>query len=83
MELSDAETTPKTIEKAAVWISRGLAYVAAENGLEAVQVVRRVSLERLFRVGANLDPERARGRASGSRDGSGDVGEPSALIRDD
>jgi hypothetical protein len=61
MELSDAETTPKAIEKAAYWISRGLEYVAAENALDAVHVVRRASLERLFRVGANLDPERARG----------------------
>ncbi len=60
MELSDAETTPKAIEKAAVWISKGLEYVAAENALDATQVVRRATLERLFRAGANLDPERAR-----------------------
>jgi hypothetical protein len=61
MELSDAETTPKAIEKAAVWISRGLEYVAVENALDAAEVVRRAPLDRLFRVGANLDPERARG----------------------
>jgi hypothetical protein len=64
MELSDAETTPRAIEKAAVWISRGLEYVAAENALDATQVVQRAPLERLFRVGANLDPERARGKAT-------------------
>jgi hypothetical protein len=60
MDLSDAETTPKAIEKAAVWISKGLEHVAAENALDATHVMRRVPLERLFRVGANLDPERAR-----------------------
>jgi len=78
MEISDAETTQRAIEKAAVWISKGLEYVAAENALDATQVVRRVALERLFRVGANLDPERARARGK-----SGDVGERSPLIRDD
>ena len=60
MDLADAETTPAAIEKAAVWISRGLAHVAQANGLDATEVVRRVSLRRLFRVGANLDPEAAR-----------------------
>lgn len=60
MELSDAETTPKAIEKAARWISRGIEHVAAANGLEAEAVLRRVAMQRLFRVGANLDPEAAR-----------------------
>jgi hypothetical protein len=60
LELSDAETTAKAIEKAALWISRGLEFVAAENRLDAAEVVRRVSLDRLFQVGANLDPEAAR-----------------------
>jgi hypothetical protein len=60
LELSDAETTPKAIEKAALWISRGLEFVATENRLDAAEVVRRVSLDRLFQVGANLDPEAAR-----------------------
>jgi hypothetical protein len=39
---------------------RGLAYLAAEHGLRDVELVRRVGLEQLFRVGANLDPESAR-----------------------
>jgi len=60
MEISDAETTPKAIEKAAVWISKGLEHVATENALDATQIVRRATLEWLFRVGANLDPEGAR-----------------------
>jgi hypothetical protein len=60
LELSDSETTTRAIEKAARWISRGLAHVAAENALEAREILRRASLERLFRVGANLDPAAAR-----------------------
>ncbi len=60
MELSDVETTPKAIEKAARWISRGLEHVARENDTDPASVLRRVSLERLFRVGANLDPASAR-----------------------
>ena len=60
MELSDAETSPKAIEKAATWMSRGLEHVAVENTLDAEAVLRRVPMERLFRVGANLDPEAAR-----------------------
>jgi hypothetical protein len=60
MELSDAETTPRAVEKAAIWISRGLEHVASENSLDAETVLRRATLERLFRVGANLDPEAAR-----------------------
>lgn len=59
MDLSDSETTPKAIEKAAHWISRGLEHVARENALEAETVLRRVPMERLFRVGANLEPEAA------------------------
>jgi hypothetical protein len=60
MKLSDAEFAPRAIEKTAHFISGGLAHIASAHGIEAVDVLRRVSLERLFRVGANLDPERAR-----------------------
>jgi hypothetical protein len=60
MPLGDAESTPRAIEKAAHFISEGLAFVSAENRLEAVEVLRRVPLGRLFRVGANLDPEQAK-----------------------
>lgn len=62
MELSDAETTPRAIDKAARWIDRGLAHVAAAHDLADEEVLRRVSFERLFRVGANLEPESARPR---------------------
>jgi len=60
MELSDSETTPRAIDKAALWIDRGLVHLAAEHDLAHEAVLRRVSFRHLFRVGANLDPERAR-----------------------
>jgi hypothetical protein len=60
MPLSDAETTPRAIAKAARWIDRGMAHIAEAQGLEHVAVLHRVPLEHLFRVGANLDPEASR-----------------------
>jgi hypothetical protein len=60
LPLGDAESTPRAIEKAARLIDDGLAHVAAENALDDPQVLREVTLERLFRVGANLSPESAR-----------------------
>lgn len=60
LPLSDAESTPRAIEKAARFASDGLAHVAAESGLPDATVLRRVSVERLFAVGANLDPASAR-----------------------
>jgi hypothetical protein len=60
MPLSDSTSIPRALDKAAYWSSEGLAKVAAENGLDDGEVLRRVSLDRLFSVGANLDPERAR-----------------------
>jgi hypothetical protein len=60
MELSDAETTPRAIEKVALWTSRGLEHVAAQTGLPVEALLRRLTLERLFAVGVNLDREAAR-----------------------
>jgi hypothetical protein len=65
MDLADAETLPQAIEKAARVVSRGLELVAGERQLALDEVLRRVGLERLFRVGASLDPERARPRPRG------------------
>jgi len=59
MELSDAESTPIAIDKAADFASVGLEFLSTELGLSAADVVRRVSLQRLFTLGANLEPERA------------------------
>lgn len=69
LPLSDAESIPKAIEKAATAASAGLEFLAGEHGLAPVDVLRRVSLERLFRVGANrsgLVDERARASAAAS-----------------
>lgn len=60
MPLSDADSTPRALEKAARYTSDGLAHVAEQTGLSDVEVLRRVALERLFSVGANLDPAGAR-----------------------
>lgn len=55
LPLGDIETLPKAIEKVAVLASLGLEFIAREHRLELAAVVRRTELERLFRVGANLD----------------------------
>jgi hypothetical protein len=60
MSLSDAESLPQAIEKAAHFASEGLAFVSSANAIDAVETLRRVPLETLFRVGANLDPQAAR-----------------------
>ena len=59
MELSDAESTPIAIDNAADFASVGLEFLSTELGLDAVDVLRRVPLQRLFSIGANLEPERA------------------------
>ena len=57
MPLGDAETLTGAIEKAAKTTSLGLAFIAEGNGLSAPEVLRRVELDRLFRVGSNLAPK--------------------------
>jgi len=60
LPLSEVESTPRALEKAAHFTSEGLAHLAESSGLPDTEVLRRVSLERLFSVGANLDPASAR-----------------------
>lgn len=55
MPLGDAETLPAATEKAARVASLGLAYLARENAVEPAFLLRRMPLERLFVVGANLE----------------------------
>jgi len=57
MPLGDADTLPAAIEKAAAVVSSGLECIASQKGLGMAEVLRRVSLERLFRVGVSLDAE--------------------------
>ena len=60
LDLSDHETLPDTMEKAARVASRGLDFVASESGVRQVDVLRRSGGARLFRVGVNLSPEGVR-----------------------
>ncbi len=55
LPLGDAESIPTAIEKAARVASLGLEQVAGANGLGELEVLRRVPVERLFRVGVSLD----------------------------
>lgn len=59
MPLGDPESLPRAIDKATRFASDGLEHVAEENGLSLPDALRRAPLERLFRVGANLDREAA------------------------
>ncbi len=59
MELGDPESLPRALDKATRYASDGLELLARENGLSLDDGLRRVTLERLFRVGANLDREAA------------------------
>jgi hypothetical protein len=54
MPLGDAETIPRAIERAAEVASRGLDHLSRENAIDGREVLRRVSFERLFRVGHTL-----------------------------
>jgi hypothetical protein len=58
LPLGDAESIPIAVEKAAEFVSRGLEHVAAERGLAEPEVLRRTTLERLFRVGFSLSRAR-------------------------
>ncbi len=57
LPLGDAESLPAAFERAAETASRGLDFVAERSGLDPARVVARLSLDRLFRVGANLTGE--------------------------
>jgi len=65
LPLGDAESLPQAIAKAERTASIGLAHLAHENGLEPVEVLRRVTCERLFQVGVSLERDR------GARDETG------------
>lgn len=57
MELSNADFIPRAIDKAAKFASAGLAHICEKSERDPVDVIAKVVLERLFSVGANLDPE--------------------------
>jgi hypothetical protein len=59
MKLGDPESLPIALDKATRFASDGLEYVARENETSLASTLRRASVERLFRVGTNLDRESA------------------------
>jgi hypothetical protein len=59
MELGDPESLPIAIDKATRFASDGLEYLAREHGIALEDALRRVPLERLFRIGTNLDRDAA------------------------
>ena len=58
LPLGDPESIPTAIDRAAATASLGLEHVAHESGLSHTELLRRLSLERLHRVGASLARER-------------------------
>lgn len=53
--LGDPESVPRAIERVAALASAGLEHLADVHVLDAVEVLRRVPLQRLVRVGRTLD----------------------------
>lgn len=60
MPLGEIDTLPEAIEKAAAITTAGLEHVGRETNTPLPEVIGRATLEYLFRVGASLDPDRAR-----------------------
>ncbi len=54
LPLGDAESLPQAIAKAAALTSAGFEYLAAEHPLPAAELLHRVRLDHLYRIGANL-----------------------------
>jgi hypothetical protein len=55
MELGDPDSLPISIDKATRFASDGLEHIANKHGISLESALRRVPIERLFRVGTNLD----------------------------
>ncbi len=56
LPLGDSESMDQAIDKGASVASLALNTLAERHDIEPVEVLRRVSVDRLFRVGVNLDP---------------------------
>jgi hypothetical protein len=56
MELGDADSLPRAIDKATRFASDGLDFVSEKNAVSLEEALRRTPLDRLFRVGVNLNP---------------------------
>ena len=59
LPLSDVESIPTALDEAVRMTSRGLQELVERQGQAGETILRRVSLEHLFRVGATFFPEKA------------------------
>lgn len=75
MELGDPDSLPRALEKATRFASDGLELIAREASLSLHEGLRRVPLERLFRVGVNLDRDAALPERVGDGDAEADSAE--------
>jgi hypothetical protein len=80
LPLGDPETLPAALDKAVRFASRGLEHVAQANGADLGDVLRRATLERLFRVGHQLAVREGliapvRARPEPGEDSAADAGE--------
>lgn len=76
LPLGDPESLPVALEKAARVASRGVEHVARANGTSLPEVLRRATLERLFRVGHQLElREQLLSPRAAARETAGDADE--------
>jgi hypothetical protein len=59
LPLSDVESVPTALDEAVRISSRGIEELSARHGLAGEDVLRRVPLEEIFRVGVAFFPEKA------------------------
>jgi hypothetical protein len=78
LSLGDAESIPLALDKAIRGTSRGIDHLAAARGVSAAEVLRRASLERLFRVGFTLAPELGPPARPSEAEAAGRAGESEA-----
>lgn len=60
LPLAEPDSLPTALAKALRFVDAGLAFVAADRKGDPAEVLRHLSMQRLYRVGANLDPKEAR-----------------------
>ncbi len=65
LPLGEAATLPTALTKVALFASLGLVHLMREHGEKGADLLRRMSQQRLFQIGFNL--ERAAGRVEGPR----------------
>ncbi len=61
LPLSEADTIPKALNKAAQISSQGIEWLAEQRGAALVDLLRETSLEHLFRIGVSLERDASTG----------------------